>query len=233
MFCDKLDISEIQKRLDAGRVIEFEKPAVVMLTGSRGRRDIVKAAGLDWVLLKNNFDEDAVKEDESLINSVEKAVEYCKGLAEQKLKAVKDYFVNAAVICADTVVFNKRLLEKPKTEAEVYEMIRGLNGSKHQVITGVSIYDCREHPVCPDGNRLRQPPLSREGNILTFASESEVLLSGVTDGLIAEMIRLENPYACSGGYTIDGILGPHFKVLAGTKDNVIGLPLKEILMALQ
>ena len=227
MFCDDLDISEIQKRLDAGQAITFQKPAVVMITGSRGRRDIVRAAGLPWILLKNNFDEDAVKEDESLINSVEKAVEYCKGLAEQKLKAVKDFFVNAAVICADTVVFNKRLLEKPKTEAEVYEMIRGLNGSKHQVITGVSIYDCREHPVC-----LRQPPLWREGNVLTFASESEVLLSGVTDGLIAEMIRLENPYACSGGYTIDGILGPRFKVLAGTKDNVIGLPLAEIIFAL-
>ena len=216
MFCDKLTTAKIQARLDAGQTIAFEKPAIVMLTGSKGRRDIVRAAGLDWILLKNNFDEEAAKQDESLVNTPKKAAGYSKGLAEAKLKAVKAYFKNAAVICADTVVFNKKLIEKPKTEAEVYAMIRGLNGSKHQVITGVSIYDCR-------GNNART---------LRFASVSEVLLSGVTDGLIAETIKKENPYACSGGYTIDGILEPCFKVLSGSKDNVIGLPLKEILAAI-
>ena len=208
--------------MDAGRVIAFETPAAVMITGSKGRRDIVRAAGLNWILLYNRFDEDAVKEDQSLVDSAEKAAEYCKRLAFQKMNAVKDRFVNAAVICADTVVFNKKLLEKPRTEAEVYGMIRGLNGSKHQVFTGVCICDGR-------GLNARDGGKSR---ILNFASRSDVLLSGVTDGLIAEMLRAENPYACSGGYTIDGLLEPYFQVLSGSKENVIGLPLDEIIFAL-
>jgi len=216
MLCDNLSIDELQSRLDGGGVIEFEKPAVVMLTGSKGRRDIVRAAGLPWLLLKSDFDEDAVKIDEGLVNTWQKAEEYCKDLARRKLAAVKNAFIKVAVICADTVVFNKRLLEKPRTEAEVYEMIRGLNGSKHQVITGVSV------------GKLGV----KDSYITTFACVSEVLLSGVTEELIAEMIRRENPYACSGGYTIDGILSPYFKVLSGSRDNVIGLPLRETVEAL-
>ena len=220
MICDSLSIAEIQERLDRGLILEFEKPVTAMITGSKGRRNIVKAAGLPWLLLKSNFDEDAVKTDKRLIDTAEKAARYSEELSYQKLKTVQGFFMNAAVICADTVVFNKKLLEKPRDEAEVYEMIRGLNGSKHQVITGVSIYDCRKRKGAKDGKKSRT---------ITFSSVSEVLLDGVTDEKIAEMIKRENPYACSGGYTIDGLLGPYFKVLSGTVENVIGLPFSEVL----
>lgn len=258
-FSDKI-ISDIQKRLDAGERVAFETPAVVMLTGSEGRRGIVRNAGLDWVLLKNNFDEEAVKTDKRLIDTVKKAAEYAEKLSRAKCESVKDYFSNAAVITADTVVFNMRnnaegapesaqacrhaqhffikkeidagrmpgsaqtyrcaqyLLEKPRTEAEVYGMIRGLNGSPHYVITGVTVYEGRA---------------GKKAGTRTFSEVSEVLLSGVTDGLIAEMIATENPYACSGGYTIDGMLGPYFTVLKGTVENVIGLPLQKILDMLE
>lgn len=217
----EINTAQIQRRLDEGKLTRFERPAVVMITGSKGRRDIVTDAGLDWLLFKNNFDEEAAKADKSSINTLEKAFEYCKELAFLKLRAVKDLFMNAAVICADTVVFNRKLLEKPQTEAEVYGMIRGLNGCRHQVITGVGIYDCREK--------------AGDGSFKTviFAEVSEVILAGVTDDIIADTIRLENPYACSGGYTIDGILAPYFTILSGSRHNVIGLPLKETLEALR
>jgi predicted house-cleaning NTP pyrophosphatase (Maf/HAM1 superfamily) len=63
----------------------------------------------------------------------------------------------------------------------------------------------------------------------TFAAVTHVKLQGVNREIIAKMIADENPYRCSGGFTLDGVLKPYFSIVRGTEENVIGLPLAEIL----
>ncbi|GHV00805.1 hypothetical protein FACS1894211_09040 [Clostridia bacterium] len=234
----------------------YEKKKIILLTGSEGRRGIVRRANLDWLPMNSSFDEGtaAGQYDRTTVRSVRAAAEYCAFLSMAKNAAAKEYFKNAVVITADTVVFQDRLLEKPRDEAEVYAMIEGLNGRPHEVITAVTVggAEVRRLPngVSEYGNEivnyylndsmgvtfLGDVPIS-DGEIaasgpgnsfVTFAAVSRVLLSGVPRDAIKKTIETENPYACSGGYTIDGLLHPYFKVLSGTEENIIGLPLAEI-----
>ena len=191
----------------------------------------MRNAGLNWHFGKSGFDEESASlaYDKLRITSLELAVEYCAYLSEEKLNfEINNFNENQIVITADTVVFNKKLLEKPQSEAEVYEMIRGLNGKEHYVITAVSISSA-------DFIKTPLPRISRNSNEIftfgknTFVAITTVNLNGVTNELIKKMIETESPYTCSGGYTIDGILNPYFSVLKGSEENVVGLPLCEIL----
>lgn len=227
-----------------------------MLTGSEGRRGIVRRAGLPWLMMNSSFDESgaARRFGKNAIKTARQAAEYCAYLSAAKNDGARNVFKNAALITADTVVFHNKLLEKPETEAGVYEMIGGLNGNPHEVVTAVTISGVRARRL-PDGvfntgneiinfytndsmgvayvGDVMPEEGERAGAPVTFAAVSRVLLSGVTRELIKRTIDEENPYACSGGYTIDGILNPYFKILSGTEENIIGLPLSEILTMLK
>jgi predicted house-cleaning NTP pyrophosphatase (Maf/HAM1 superfamily) len=236
--------------------MEADGKKIVLLTGSEGRREIVRRAGLGWLLMSSSFDEGSAAEryDRAAIRSVRAAAEYCAGLSAAKNAGAGALLKRAVVITADTVVFHNKLLEKPRGEAGLYEMIEGLNGRPHEVITAVTIGGAavKRLPSGPSafGNEIINYYVNRSMGVtylgdtplpadedesdgspasVTFAAVSRVLLSGVTRETIKRTIELENPYACSGGYTIDGLLKPYFKILSGTEENIIGLPLSEIL----
>lgn len=224
------------------------------MTGSEGRRALVKRAGLPWLPMNSNFDEDgaAGKFDRAAIGSVRRAADYCAYLSAAKNVNACGYLKNAAVITADTAVFYKKLLEKPRGENGVYEMLGGLNDNPHEVITAVTIGGLKgkrlPNGLSKFGNEIINyymneamgvayvtdvfPEEGENGAFITFTAVSRVLLSGVTRELIKRTIEEENPFACSGGYTIDGLLKPYFKILSGTEENIIGLPLSEILEVL-
>ena len=72
--------------------------------------------------------------------------EYCKDTAYNKLKCVlNDYdfkqHKNYIIICADTIVIDKnnKIMEKPATYDDAYNMISSLNNSKSIVITAISL----------------------------------------------------------------------------------------------
>jgi predicted house-cleaning NTP pyrophosphatase (Maf/HAM1 superfamily) len=69
-------------------------------------------------------------------------------------------------------------------------------------------------------------------NTIVFSCLSRVLFTKITPETIKETLEKENPYACSGGYTVTGVLKPYFRILSGTVENVIGLPVQEILSVL-
>jgi len=211
---------------------------IALITGSVGRRGIVSRAGLPWLVTAPDFDEESAKvtAGKAYVAALAAAAEYAAELARLKCEGAVKHFAGREdgapdktpdiIITADTVVFCDKLLEKPKTEAEVYEMIGALNNRAHYVVTAVSISGAYFHA---------EAGKSKFGNDIipygknTFAAVSTVALSGVPREAVARMIAEENPYRFAGGYTIDGMLAPYFSVLAGTEENVIGLPLSEIL----
>ena len=224
----------LQNNLYNRVVTIFDEHKTVLLSGSVGRRQIVKKSGLPWLFAKSNFNEDKVSTeyDRLSIDTYLKAADYSAFLAKGKVESAKPFFKNATLISADTVVFNKKLLEKPTTEKEVYDMVLGLNNTIHQVVTAVSIVNCGHKSIEIDmsfNNSLNEIIVYDKN---TFVAVSHVTLTGVTKEHIKKMIETENPYRCSGGFTIDGCLKKHFSILKGTEDNVVGLPICEILTLL-
>ena len=118
------------------------------------------------------------------------------------------------VIGADTVVAHKgKILGKPQTREDAFEMIKSFQGDKHQVYTGVAIlkYDC-------EGNK----------EIVNHAVKTDVYVNPMTDDEIWNYIENEQVMDKAGAYGIQGKFAIHIEKIEGDYYNVVGLPISFI-----
>ena len=109
------------------------------------------------------------------------------------------------VIGADTVVSQGgRILGKPSDRREALEMIRSLQGRRHQVYTGVTL-------IC--GAKRR-----------TFAVETRVELYPMTEEEIVRYVDCNESLDKAGAYGIQGRFAAHIRGIEGSYTNVMGLP---------
>ena len=114
------------------------------------------------------------------------------------------------VIGADTVVAAEgRILGKPADEEEAVRMITMLQGSSHQVYTGVTLIRIREGKV-------------QEKR--TFAEETEVFVYPMDEQEIAAYVKSGDPMDKAGAYGIQGAFAAYIKGIKGDYSNVVGLP---------
>ena len=129
--------------------------------------------------------------------------EIARGKAEEILEKRPDN----TIIGSDTiVVLDGKVLGKPKTKEEAYNMLKSLSNRMHNVYTGVCIAD-KSHKDC-------------------FTVESQVVFYELNDKQIKDYIATGSPFDKAGGY---GIQDSGFvKEIIGSYDNVMGLPTEEI-----
>ncbi|MBS7302713.1 MAG: septum formation protein Maf [Lachnospiraceae bacterium] len=121
------------------------------------------------------------------------------------------------VIGADTiVVFEEKVLGKPKDEEEAYRMIKMLQGNTHQVYTGVSI-------IWQQNN---------DTHVSSFVAMTEVELYYMNEGEIRSYIATKEPYDKAGGYAIQGYFARYVKQIKGDYNNVVGLPIGKLYQVL-
>lgn len=120
---------------------------------------------------------------------------------------------DSIVIGADTiVVYEDKVLGKPKNEAEAYEMINMLQGEVHTVYTGVSI-------IWRDDENTR---------VSSFYAETDVELYYMSEEEIRAYIATNEPYDKAGGYAIQGYFARYVKQIKGDYNNVVGLPIGKL-----
>lgn len=120
---------------------------------------------------------------------------------------------DAIVIGADTiVVFEEKVLGKPKDEEEAYRMIKMLQGNTHQVYTGVSV-------IWQQNN---------DTHVSSFVAMTEVELYYMNEGEIRSYIATKEPYDKAGGYAIQGYFARYVKQITGDYNNVVGLPIGKL-----
>ena len=114
------------------------------------------------------------------------------------------------LLTADTiVVLDRKILGKPKSEKEAFEMIRSLSGRQHYVYTG----------VC----------LKSSTSLRVFAERTTVHFRHLTDEAIGYYIDNYNPLDKAGAYGIQewiGLFG--VERINGCFYNVMGLPVARI-----
>ncbi|MCM0041859.1 MAG: Maf family nucleotide pyrophosphatase [Algoriphagus sp.] len=114
---------------------------------------------------------------------------------------------NELLITADTVVIDKgKVLGKPATEQEAFEMLKSLSGSTHSVMTAVTIKD-------------------RKSSI-TLEDEAQVTFRFLEEEEVWHYLKKYQPYDKAGSYGIQEWIGfVGVSSITGSYFTVMGFPL--------
>ena len=184
----------------------MKRLAFVLASASPRRRELLSGIGLAFDIDKPDIEESPFRG--------ETASDYVRRLAGEKARTVLQRQSNRLILAADTtVVIDGDILEKPKSKDEGVEMLQRLSGTRHQVMTGVSIInDDRES---------------------SFVSTSYVIFRALAEDEILWYWNTGEPRDKAGGYGLQGAGGAFIEAINGSYSNVIGLPLAETVSSLR
>lgn len=172
---------------------------IILASNSPRRQELLKGLELDFVVNVNPIDEsvpdDLPAEYAAAYLSKLKAESYPEPLAEEDI-----------LITSDTIVIQKgRILGKPTTEMEAFEMIKSLSGSTHTVMTAVTIKDLKKR--------------------VTIEDEAKVTLRFLEEDEIWHYIRNYKPFDKAGSYGIQEWIGfVGVSSIEGSYFTVMGFP---------
>ena len=114
----------------------------------------------------------------------------------------------APVLCADTTVaLGRRILGKPLDAQDAVQMLTGLSGRTHRVLTAVAV----------------QAGTQR----LAAVSVSRVTFAAMTPAQINAYATSGEPLGKAGAYAIQGLAAAHVRHISGSHSGIMGLPLHE------
>ncbi|MDP6964339.1 MAG: Maf family protein [Acidimicrobiales bacterium] len=176
---------------------------LILASGSPQRFSLLVEAGFELEVRIPDVDE-SIQTGESARSLVER-------LAIKKLDAVIN--VGECGLAADTVVsINDEILGKPGTPEIALEMLQTLSGKTHEVVTGVAL----------SGSKGRR----------SLIVATQVKWRELTKEEIVSYIQTGEPLDKAGGYGIQGG-GKDFVVsFEGSFDNIVGLPVDEVISCL-
>jgi len=112
------------------------------------------------------------------------------------------------VLGSDTiVVLGDKILGKPKDEFDAQNMLKGLSGCTHQVMTAIAF--------------------ANENKIISKLVITDVTFKDLTKQEIQEYIATKEPEDKAGSYGIQGLAGRFVSHISGSYFSVVGLPLFE------
>ena len=111
---------------------------IILASKSLVRKKILEENGIKCIVEPSNIDEDLVKESLLKENATPKLIS--KNLAELKANKVSQKRNGNLVLGADSLInFNEKIISKPSNRDEALDILKKLNGQKHQLISSVCI----------------------------------------------------------------------------------------------
>lgn len=181
---------------------------LILASESPWRRKILADAGISFTVEKSGYKENMkLKLPPSVL---------AKKLALGKAMAVARRHKDALVIGADTfAVFKGKILGKPKTAGHAVAMLKALSGTVHALLTGFAVVD------------------SKTGRYVMKVVKTKVKFRKLGQMEIVEYVKTGEPLRAAGGYAIQDGGGRLIESISGDFDNVAGLPLKALIVALR
>ena len=179
------------------------KSKIILASGSPRRKELLLQIGIVPEIIVSHVEE-------KITSDV--PAEVVMSLAEQKaVDVAKEMPEGTVTLGSDTVVAaDGKILGKPKSHEEAYEMIRCLAGRSHQVYTGVCI--------------VKKGPEGEADTVVSFYDETDVNVSPMTEKEIREYADSEEPMDKAGSYAVQGFFARYIDGLKGSYANVMGLP---------
>jgi len=181
---------------------------LILASASPRRQELLGSAGIPFEVLPSEVDEGFLEG--------EAPEEYVGRLARGKAAKAGEKHRDRWVLAADTVVvIDGRILGKPWNREEAREMLERLSDREHRVITGFCLHR-------GDSGK------SREGTVTTW-----VRFKNLTSAEIDWYLDTGEPFDKAGAYAIQGKAAFMVREIRGSYTNVVGLPLTEVIEALQ
>lgn len=179
---------------------------VILGSNSPRRRELLGLLGAPFKVIVSDVEEhtDKTKPEEVVCDlSLQKALNVFEKCDEE----------SCVIIGSDTIVaLDDLILGKPKDADDAFDMLKKLQGNKHQVYTGVAC-------IIKDGGMVKQ-------NV--FYEKTDVYMYEMTDDDIYRYIATKEPYDKAGSYAIQGIATVYIEKIEGDYNNVVGLPVARL-----
>ena len=183
---------------------------IVLASKSGVRKEILRKNKIDCDVEPSNVDEDEVKI--SMINESATPTLISKNLAELKANKVSNKNPDKIVLGADSVIdLEGELISKPKSRQEALEILKKLNGKRHQLISSVCI--------------------SKNGSMIwNYTDASSLTMKELNLDQIKSYLKKidDKKLYAYGVYQIEEGGRDLFSKIEGDEDSIMGLPVKKI-----
>jgi len=181
------------------------KPPIVLASASPRRQELLKNAGVEFVVRPAGIEEIPL--------AGEVPLAFAERMAREKARAARKSD-DEIILAADTVVaVGPEILGKPLNAADAMRMLRLLSGKTHSVITG----------VCLAGKSFED----------VRSETTAVQFSHISEDEIREYAAGGEPMDKAGAYAIQGGASKWVSSVEGDYYNVVGLPLNLVTKMLQ
>jgi septum formation protein len=178
-------------------------PPLILASASPRRAELLQHLPVDFKVLPSDAEE--------IFEEQFSPHELCQLNAHRKARVVAKKNPDALVLGADTLVFlGREIFGKPRDHAEAEQMLSRLQGTTHQVVTGVSLMHLRAH---------------REK---IFAASTDVTFHPLDQKQIRAYLAKINPLDKAGGYAIQEHGEKIVAEISGSYSNVVGLPVEKL-----
>jgi septum formation protein len=179
---------------------------LILASSSPRRKELLGSLGHQFEVIKPDVDEEAFD-----LNHLVPA-DVVKFLSRTKAQEVFKHHPDAIVVGADTiVVLNGKVYGKPKDEADAFRMLSALQGTMHEVYSGITVF----HPVeSPDRPSFACDALCTQVHMRPLNPEA-----------IRAYITTGEPMDKAGAYAIQGYGSTLIEKIDGCYFNVVGMSL--------
>ena len=175
---------------------------IVLASASPRRQELLKNAGISFVVRPANIDE--------VQDTGEGSLHFAERMARDKARAIYASDPESVVLGADTIVVARdQVLGKPTDAADAVRMLRLLCNRQHFVITSVCL-------LGTDSEGTEFEDVRSEKTAVHFAA--------LTDAEIRDYVATGEPMDKAGAYAIQGGASRWISKIEGDYNNVVGLP---------
>lgn len=179
---------------------------VILASSSPRREELLRLICSDFIIKPPDVDETIE------IDAQTDLFDIAERIAVKKAKAITSK--DSLIIACDTIVISdNKILGKPNSSENAFEMLTCLSGKKHVVVTGVCIF--------------------YNGKSFSFSEKTEVEFFALSELEINEYILSGEPFDKAGAYGIQGLGSLFVKAIQGDFFNVVGLPISRLKRELQ
>ena len=183
---------------------------IILASKSEVRRKILEENGIKCIVEPSNIDENLIKE--SLLKENVTSALISKNLAELKANKVSQKKSEKLVLGADSIIdLDGEIISKPLNRNDAFNILKKLNGKKHQLISSVCI--------------------SKNGSMIwNYTDAANLTMKQMTNEelkLYLTKIKDNELYAYNV-YQIEGEGRSLFSKIEGDENTIMGLPVKQI-----
>jgi septum formation protein len=187
-----------------------EHHEIILASASPRRRELLERVGIRFAVVPSRADESLLPD--------ESAEAHVRRLSRAKALevAARQGQPGRWFIGSDTVVVrDNEVLGKPLDASHARTVLESLSGRSHRVISGFAVHD------------------RSSARTLCNAVETRVFFKDLTAREIEGYIASGEPFDKAGAYAIQGIGSFMVPKIEGSYTNVVGLPLCEVVAALE